>query len=367
VKHLRRDNSTKNRIFYALFATAFALFLVSTPAFAQDTQTLSDLAEDFSDFSDDITGAALFLASIGLNWSSIYIGHLIDIPPHWGLGLTVGTTTLNLDKLNSVTKRFGYKCSDDFMNKQLLPAYVLEGRIGGFRAAPFDLGFKWGFLPYLPYMQLFKNNIGHSSHLYGIDFRWKISEDWAKWPSLNIGLEADHINGGIRSKSVMDIYDTGDPTIKAITASGDATAGLIWDAWVFNAKFQASKLFWDDNITLYAGIRLGAAITKAGFQIEGRGSDLIVNNAGTPQNLDDIGRSKFDGIGSYLDSQAGHDISFTVTNGNIIGWITGFSANFSTYEGIAFNFENDTYLDISVMINFIRFELGANISYRFQQ
>jgi hypothetical protein len=358
---LQRYNP-RNRHFYTLFVVAFVLFLAPVSAFAQNAQTLSDLAEDLTDLADDINGASPFIASIGLNWAENYIGPLISIPSHWGLGLSIGTTTLKMDRLNPVTRRFGYECDDDFMRKQLLPAYVLEGRIGGFRSAPFDLGIKWGFLPYTP---LFKNDVSYSSTLYGIDFRWELSRDWGRMPSLSIGFEADHISGGLRSKSSVVFNDTAAAT-PAITVSGNGTAGIVWDAWVFNGKFQASKRFWEPAITLYAGIRLGAAITKTGIQIEGSGSDIVVNNAGTPVNLDDIGSSKLDDIGSYLDSQAGHGMNFEVTNDNITGWLDDFGVNFSTYEGIAFKFENKTWLDIFVMIDFIHFELGAGISFRYQ-
>jgi hypothetical protein len=361
---LQKNNPSKNRPFHALFAAAFTLFLVPMPAFTQTQQTLSDIAEDFTDLSDDIGGSAPFVASIGLNWANGYIGHLIDIPPHWGLGLTMGTTTLKMDKLDPVTRRFGYECDDDFMRKQLMPAYVIEARIGGFRTAPFDLGIKWGFLPYLP---LFKNDVNYSNHLYGIDFRWELARDWGKFPSLSVGFEVDHISGGLRRKSALIVVDTDNPTMEAIAVSGDGTAGVVWDAWVFNGRFQASKRFWEPSITLYAGIRLGMAITKSGIQFEGSGSDVIVHNGTTAENLDDIGPSKLDDVASYLDSQAEHDMSFTVTNKNITGWISGFSVNFSTYEGIAFNFDNRTCLDISIMVDFVHFEVGAGISYRFQQ
>jgi hypothetical protein len=356
-----------DRFGYALFAAALVVFSRPMPAFAQqDPKILQDLATDLEDLSEDLGGAMSFVASIGLNWSDSYIGQLIDIPPHWGFGLTIGTTTLKLDKLNPVVKWFDYECDEEFMGKQLLPAYILESRIGGFRTAPFDIGIKWGLLPDAP---LFKNDISYSTCLYGVDFRWELMRDWGRPAALSIGFEADRITGGMRRKSAVSFKDSESASNDIITIGGEGTAGVVWEAWVFNGKIQASKRFWEPRFTLYAGLRLGASITKSGIRLEG-GSDILVVDPEDPTNkkyLEDMSNKKLSELGTYYDSQAGNNMSFVVTDNSITGWIDGLSVNFSTYEGVAFNFDNKTSLDISVMVDFMHFELGANISYRFQQ
>ncbi|MDR2343285.1 MAG: hypothetical protein LBD86_01990 [Spirochaetaceae bacterium] len=140
----------KFRCLFVAAAVTSLFFVKAGQGFAQTP--VRDIADDLNEFADDMAGALPFIASIGLGWSDSYIGHLVDITPHWGMGITTGATTLKLGKLNVLLDHFGYQADDGFMEKQLLPAYTVKVRIGGFRTLPFDIGVKWGWLPYLPRM-----------------------------------------------------------------------------------------------------------------------------------------------------------------------------------------------------------------------
>jgi hypothetical protein len=342
-----------------LLTVFIMLFLRPLFGFAQ--QNLSELAGDLDELSKDITGALPFVASIGLIWPDNYIGQLIDIPPHWGFGITLGTTTLKLDKLNTLLEKFGFESDDGFMDKQLMPAYTVEARVGGFRSVPFDLGVKWGWLPYLP---LFKDDINYESCVYGLDFRWEIMRDWGRMPSMSVGLEVDRATGGLRRKSSVSLQEG---SLGPITVSGDGTAGAVWEAWVFDLKLHAAKKFWEPRITVYAGLRLGAALTRTGYQLAG-GGDITINTSGSVVKLEDLAGSSQTTLADSLASASGNGMKFEVTDDDITGWIDSYGVNFNTYEGISIEFEENKFnINIALLVDLLHFEIGAVIGFRYQQ
>ncbi|MDR2343882.1 MAG: hypothetical protein LBD86_05060 [Spirochaetaceae bacterium] len=351
--------------FRRLLATAAvtSLFLVkAAQGFAQTPSVLmGDIADDLDEFANDISGALPFMASIGLDWADAYIGQLIDITPHWGFGITAGANTLKLDKLNSLLRNFDYQANEGFMDKQLMPTYVANARIGGFRTLPFDIGIKWGWLPYLP---IFKEDISYEAVLYGLDFRLELMRDWGLRPSVSLGFEVSRVTGGLRSKSDLEL-DAGNG-IKLVT-SGDATIGPVWEAWVFDAKLQVAKKFWEPRFNLFGGVRLGAALTKTGYQLAGSGSDIKIESGGNSQNLEDLNDKARNDFAEILNDTSENDISFEVTNEGITGWIDKFGVNLNLHGGVSFNFDSGFRLEMALMADIIHFELGANIGLRYQQ
>jgi hypothetical protein len=330
------------------------LFLNPVCGFTQQSVTLSEISDDMSRLTTDMGGAASFMASIGLNWPDAYIGQLVDFPAHWGAGLTVGATTLKLDNLEPLLSKFGYQIDDSFNSKQLLPVYVAEARLGGIKMAPFDVGIKFGMFPYIP---LFADSVNYEASVLGLDFRLQLAEDRYNFPAISIGLEVDRTMGGLRRETGF--------TIQA--AAGDieingGTAGVVWDVWVFDLKLMVSKKFWQPRLTIFGGLRLGASITKTGYEFTD-GASISIGGI----MLENMSDSDMASCQSALQSEAGNGMTFEVTKDNITGWIDAIGYNFSVYEGISIRFTSMTNMTVSLMTDIIHFEMGANISFRYQQ
>jgi hypothetical protein len=326
-------------------------FFNPTRGFTQQPLTLPELSEELSNLATDIAGTVPFMASIGLDWEDTYIGQLADFPPHWGFGLTIGATTAKIDTINALLSKFGYESDDGFVSKQILPAYVAELRLGGFNRLPFDVGLKFGLLPYVP---IFADSINYEASVYGLDFRWRTFEERYSFPAISIGVEVDRVTGGLRrninSMIAMPVDD--------IVING-GTAGVVWEAWIFNLKLTAAKNFWDPRITIFGGMLLGAAITKTGYQFTNGNSISIGGNL-----LGNMSNDQLENLRAALQTAAGSSTTFEVTEDGITGWMDATGVNFSVRQGIAFRFEYVS-LSISVMVDILHFEMGANISLKY--
>jgi hypothetical protein len=342
----------KQRRLFTLLAVAAILLSKPALGFTQAPYTLSEIASDLKDVSDDIRGALAFTSSIGLAWSDTYVGQLIGMPPHWGIGLSMGITSLKADRLNDLLGKFGYTSDFALADKPLLLAYTIDLRIGGFKQLPFDIGIKWGLLPYAP---LF-GDISYEINSMGLDFRWEIVNGWLDTPSLSVGFEIDRLTGGIRN--------TGNTTLtgianKDIIVEGDSTAGLVWELLVFSLKAQVAKNFWRPRLNMYAGLRIGGYYAKTGYELSGGGGITIGGVA--------LDQSDLSGLASELDSASGNNTTFSVDEDTITGLREDFGASIAFYNGLAFHFNSKTCLDISLMLDVISFGFGTSISFRYQQ
>ncbi|MDR2841958.1 MAG: hypothetical protein LBV52_02015, partial [Spirochaetaceae bacterium] len=246
---------------FVIFIFSMSVFIRPEKIFSQLIPmpvTLEMMGETLEKYAYDFAGAMGFASSIGLSWSVPYMGQLVDMPPHWGLGLAVGTTTLKFDNLNRISEGiFGMRLNSDIMGKQFLSYYALEGRIGGFQNMPFDIGVKWGWLPSIPLADSFSLE----SLEYGADIRFALSQDWGYFPGVFLGIELDRTSGGIS-------HDSAELIDKAIQTNG-ATSAMFYEAWVIDAKVGVAKTFYQPAITIFAGVKVGVSIAKAGYSITG--------------------------------------------------------------------------------------------------
>jgi hypothetical protein len=343
----------KQRRLFTLLAVAAILLSKPALGFTQTTYTLSEIASDLKDVSDDIRGALAFTSAIGLAWSDTYVGQLIGIQPHWGIGLSMGLTSLKAGRLNGLLEKFGYTSDFALADKPLLLAYTIDIRLGGFKQLPFDIGIKWGLLPYAP---LF-GDISYEINSIGLDFRWEIVNGWLDTPSLSVGFEIDSVTGGIRNAGNTTLTGLAS---RDIVVEGDATAGLTWDVLVFSLKTQVAKNFWRPRLNMYAGLRIGGYYAKTGYELSG-GDGILID--GTP--LHQFGN--FSALAISLNRASGNDMTFSVDEDTITGLREDFGAAIVFYNGLAFHFTSKTCLDISLMLDVINFGFGTSIGFRYQQ
>ena len=181
------------------------ILLAAAGAFAQVNFT--QFQAGFSQFAQDLANGAPFNASTGLNWSPAYIGQF----PHFGIGLTVGATTIPAAAINQMATALGVALPSQFSYFQQsgvpVPVYTIDARLGGF-FLPFDMGFKVGYIPPGALQQM-GLQISADYLLLGADVRYAVLQDKGFIPAISVGLGYNYLRESVGVPQLLSgsIYD----------------------------------------------------------------------------------------------------------------------------------------------------------------
>jgi len=138
-----------------------------------------------------------FNSTLGLNWSDAYIGQLLGVPPHFGVGVSAGATTVQADEIKTLLTTLGVD-TGAFPRIVPIPAAVAEARIGGF-LLPFDIGVKGGYIP--PDLgKTIKDATGGLNLDYlaaGADLRFALIKGNLLLPRVSLGVGVNYMKGGL--------------------------------------------------------------------------------------------------------------------------------------------------------------------------
>jgi hypothetical protein len=313
-----------------------AVMLLCCAVFSFSDGLLSEVQEEVHNFSETMAKSLPFNASIGLNWSDAYIGQLIGLPPHFGIGISGGVTSMDSDSLQKVLEAFDMSLP---IARMVMPAYTLEGRIGGF-LLPFDVGIKFGALP--------EHNLGDTFTidytLVGADFRYALLTGGVILPAVSVGVGINYLRGGLTaplpSMGFKVIHD------KWLEYT-DSTGGFTWETTALDFKAQVSKSFF--FITPYLGLGLSHAWSKAGYSVKG---NLTYTGGTVDQLKNDLAAAEITGI----DLEDNKGFSSIIEN---TGW------SLRAFGGLAFNLAF-IKIDITGMFNFLDANWGGTLGIRFQ-
>jgi hypothetical protein len=330
-----------------------AVSLMITVSVSVSALSFTDLQGDIDEFSEAMAKVLPFNSTIGLNWSDAYIGQLISAPPHFGVGVSVGATTVNLSSIANILDYFGQDLGAFGLKGAIgdggmvLPAYTAEARIGGF-ILPFDIGVKVGYLPKM-------EGLGDLDYLLvGGEIRYAILKGSVILPKLSVGLGVNYMHGGIG----MNIgggtteFDIGNKTL----AIQDPHMNFTWESTSIDLKAQVSKSFL--IITPYLGLGASWAASKVGYELNSK-----ITYGGTA--LDQAG---VDAINTALNAADKPTIDrngggFSSYKENPNGW------SLRAFGGLSINMAV-IRLDLTGMINFLDLNnyaaFGATLGVRFQ-
>lgn len=243
-----------------------ALGSLAMPALAQNTQ-IADIQKGAEDVAKAMARALPFNSTVGLNWSDAYIGQLLSLPPHFGVGIVGGMTTLDSADMTGILESMGGDLGD-IPEKLPFPAMAAEGRIGGF-ILPFDLGLKVGFIPG-PLADSIKD-VTLDYFLVGGDVRYALFKGGLILPKVSVGFGINHLSGAFGTTvSGGQAFDLpGGNTLKAT----DPEIGFEWENTTFELKAQVSKSLL--IITPYAGLGAAYGRSTAGYYLK---SDVLYND-----------------------------------------------------------------------------------------
>ena len=243
-----------------------AFFLgVGAPAFSQ-ASTLDELTSVMDAFAESMALALPFNASMGLNWSDAHIGRLFPgLPPNFGVGVTGGFTTMNVGPIENLLSTFGFDEALPEIGGFPLPGIMAEARIGGF-ILPFDIGFKFGFLPI--------NEIGFVEvdyFLVGGDFRYALLHGRRFLPTISVGAGFTHMRGGIGVSIDDTNFGFTFPGGSGILRIQNPRLGLEWSTSVLDFKAQVSRSLF--IITPYVGLGASHGWSRVSYGVHADGID----------------------------------------------------------------------------------------------
>jgi hypothetical protein len=334
------------------------ILLVAVGAFAQTTFTFTTFQDAFSQFATDVANSLPFNASIGLNWSDAYIGQLLDVPPHFGAGVSLGATTIPSASVTTMLGPTGLNLTLPAEVAQYIqygvpiPAYTVEGRIGGF-LLPFDIGLKVGYIP-PGTLQSWGIPVDVNYLLAGADVRFALLQDSGIIPAVSVGAGYTYMRGSVSVPGLLgsgiDITNINAPGGPYAISLTDPALNFTWATNVIDLKAQVSK-----NLlifTPYLGAGASYGISSAGGGVT---STLLINgSAPTQQQIDDIT--------AYLESQ-GMTVDLSDQGFLIQAAANGWS--FRAFGGISMNLLI-LKLDLTGMYNFLSGDFGASVGLRVQ-
>lgn len=225
------------------------LVLITPVMFAAD---LASFTGALDGFLGEINDALPDSAVVGGTWSDAYIGQLVGVPPHFGIGIAAGGTRFPVAALEDAANQAGQELPTDTL---FLPNFAIEARIGGF-ILPFDAGIRFGMVP-----SMTLKDITFEYFNIGGDIRYALMKDGLVKPDISIGLGYTYTSGKIGYT-----FDAGkllgvDPSFGALKETLDTK----FHTNVIEAKLQISKKLL--IITPYAGLGVYSATSEASYTL----------------------------------------------------------------------------------------------------
>ena len=270
------------------------LVFASYGAFAQ-AFSFAQFQTAFQDFANGAASALPLDSSVGLNWSDAYIGQLLDAPPHFGIGVTVGAATIPYSAVSNAMNAFGVSLPSNlnFLSSigLPLPAYTVDVRIGGF-ILPFDIGLKFGYLPQNGLASFGISSFKMDYLIVGGDIRYALMKDSGFSPGLSVGIGYTYMRG---EASLPNVFGGG-VTVSNVTFPDNSVHSLgfsnpnldfLWNTSVIDLKVQLSKNLF--IITPYIGLGASYGISNAGG---GMSANMTVDGSpATQSQIDQINQA----------------------------------------------------------------------------
>ncbi|MEW6566068.1 MAG: hypothetical protein AB1404_11285 [Spirochaetota bacterium] len=327
--------SVKKSLGVAILAAALTL-----PAFSQ---SIEDLQNSAKAMASTLSATLPFNSTLGLNWSDAYIGQLLGVPPHFGVGVSAGATTVQADEIKTLLTTLGVD-TGAFPRIVPIPAAVAEARIGGF-LLPFDIGVKGGYIP--PDLgKTIKDATGGLNLDYlaaGADLRFALIKGNLLLPRVSLGVGVNYMKGGLSTTVGSD------QTFTYNTYSISATKpelGLSWETTTIDLKAQVSKSLL--IFTPYLGVGAAYGMSKAGYFVKSN----ITTTGGTYEDI--INALKANDI-TPPDISATGISSYFANNGWAFRAFGGLSLNILVLR-----------VDVTGLYNFSDGSYGGSLGVRFQ-
>jgi hypothetical protein len=334
----------------------FSLIVLTSAATYAQNYDFNQYAGDFKTFSSAFAKVLPFNSTIGLQWSNAYIGQLIDLPPHFGVGATVGFTGIPMKDVNPIIDKMGVSvpsAASPYTSSFGLPipATDVEARIGGI-ILPFDFGVKFMTIPGSQKAAM-KSSTGMDFDytLFGLELRVPLVREKFFIPSVSVGLGYNHMEGNLgmpMPNTSPFSYTMPDSTVLEIS---QPELAFKWTTDAVDLNLQISKnVFWIITPYLGTGITFGKSNAGGGL------------NATVSENGQALSSSEISALNSALSKVSGAP---SINSEGIYYMRNVTGTSFRVFGGLSLNVLI-IKLDLAAMYNVTGGNLGAQGNVRVQ-
>lgn len=243
-------------------AYTIILMIAIAAACAYAAPDLAAFESSFKDFAGDMAGSLDVNSTIGANWSDAYVGSF----PHFGLGLTMGATTVRPSTSKDLFASLGESAPSGISSAGIpIPAMVGTFKIG-LPVLPMDLGFKLGFVPTSMVRSMAGDSGTDFKYLnYGFQLRYALVKQKGLLPNVSVGAAYNHVEGEVTVPIGVKQIDVDSTHYLTLT---NPALDLTWKSNTFDFTAQVSKKFLILVPYLGGGLTFGKSSVDGGLSAD---------------------------------------------------------------------------------------------------
>ena len=260
---------------FSTFASDFNVndimgIITGTNAKIPATFDTENISAGLDDFTFSLIKTAPSTVSHQNMWASGYIGQLLDLPPHFGGGISMGMAQLKTDGIATVLKEMGLNYD---VKNLFLPTLTFDARIGGL-LIPFDLGVHGMMIKNPLEFNIQETFFSIDYGTVGADIRFPLIKQNTVLPNLSLGFGY--------------AYSKGNAGISVQEETAKVSAG--YESQILQATVQVSKKIL--IVEPFAGVRATLSSNKRNWSWNYDGAKA----------LDDAKRKELEDIPGALDA-----------------------------------------------------------------
>ena len=182
-----------------IFSILLAMCMLST-VFAVDVDSIVNSAFDkeavesgLTEFVTALADSAPTATTMSNVWADGYVGQLIGIPPHFGVGASAGASKLDISGIKKAGMGLGINAVGKLGDNFILPVASVEAVIGGV-FIPFDLSASF-FTMSNPIGISGENSLQYQFDSFNVKLRVPVLKQNVILPNLSIGVGYAHLKG----------------------------------------------------------------------------------------------------------------------------------------------------------------------------
>lgn len=212
--------------------------ILATSVFAQSFDS-APVKEGLQDFIEDLADTVPVASTMSNVWADGYVGQLLSIPPHFGVGASAGITKMDITGIKKAAKSLGIDATDNLSDNFVFPVASIDAVIGGL-FLPFDLS--GSFISMNEPFELGKA-LQFKMNAFNLKVRIPILKQNIILPNLSVGFGFAQSSGEISARLNSEVKTFCTASFKSSIYSADVqlSKSIVFLTPYVGARVLASK------------------------------------------------------------------------------------------------------------------------------